>query len=91
MLGPVEADLWGSWGSSTEGGRGHSSGHLTVMKAKRRHPERYQNGASFRPLPQSRRWGGETSLGAAQREVNPALNMDSDVAMGKSLFPLWIS
>lgn len=36
------------------------------------------------PLPQSRRWGGET-LGAAQREVNPALNMDSDVAMGKSL------
>lgn len=36
------------------------------------------------PMPRSHHWGGET-LGAAEREVNPALNTDSDVAMGKSL------
>ena len=77
----LQARCWAPGGSSAEGGRGHSSGRLTIMTSKCRHPESHQEGAALRPTAPEQLLGWRNLWPS----MNPAPDTASHVALGKSL------
>lgn len=73
--------MLGSWGVlSSKGGPGHSSGHLTIMTSKCRHPETCQEGASLRPISPK-----QLARRNCRRSLTSALDTESCTALGQSL------